>query len=160
VHVESGRQILTGIGERYHEHRKSLMVALWLGLTDMYNLFHSRDLSPEQVAKVCKKPAGVAQHGYQLILELRRLHRELDLAVRDAYGWEDLDLGHDFHEVETLPEGDRVRYTISPAARKVVLKRLLDLNHARAAEEKAAGVGKIKGARKKKAGEGTGELFG
>ena len=71
------------------------------------------------------------------MLELRRLHRELDIAVRDAYGWQDLDLGHDFHEVETLPENDRVRYTISPAARKEVLRRLLALNHQRAAEEKA-----------------------
>ena len=56
----------------------------------------------------------------------------LDLAVRDAYGWQDLDLEHDFHEVETLPENDRVRYTISPAARREVLKRLLAENHARA----------------------------
>ena len=30
--------------------------------------------------------------------------------------WQDLDLEHDFHEVETLPENDRVRYTISPSA--------------------------------------------
>jgi hypothetical protein len=84
-----------------------------------------------------------AECGYQGLLELRRLHRELDLAVRDAYGWQDpstgsgqaLDLGHDFHEVETLPENDRVRYTISPGARKEVLRRLLALNHGRSAEE-------------------------
>ena len=63
-----------------------------------------------------------AEAGYQGILELRRLHRELDEAIRAAYGWSDLDLGHDFHEVETLPENDRVRYTISPAARKEVLR--------------------------------------
>jgi len=41
-----------------------------------------------------------------------------DLAVRDAYGWQDLDLEHAFHEVETLPDNDRVRYTISLAARR------------------------------------------
>ena len=97
---------------------------------------------------------------------MRRLHRELDLAVRDAYGWQDLDLGHDFHEVETLPENDRVRYTIRPAARKEVLKRLLALNHERAAEEKvtAAAIGAgTKGKVKKIAdasGPGSGELFG
>ncbi|MFN5379264.1 MAG: hypothetical protein ACK5BQ_10930, partial [Ignavibacteria bacterium] len=72
------------------------------------------------------------------INELRRLHVELDIAVRDAYGWQDLPLDHDFYEVETLPENDRVRYTISPAARKELLKRLLELNHKRAAEEAAA----------------------
>src|SRR5260370_25987847 len=71
-----------------------------------------------KVAKVSKKPAAVAESGFDGLLKLRQLHRELDLAVRDAYGWHDLDLGHDFHEVETLPENDRVRYTISPAARK------------------------------------------
>ena len=43
------------------------------------------------------------------------LSNMVDLAVRDAYDWQDFDLEHDFHEVETLPENDRVRYTISPA---------------------------------------------
>jgi hypothetical protein len=49
--------------------------------------------------------------------------------VLKAYGWEDIDLTHDFYEVDYLPENDRVRYTISPDARKEVLKRLLKLNH-------------------------------
>ncbi|NQW46419.1 MAG: N-6 DNA methylase, partial [Planctomycetes bacterium] len=35
---------LADIGERYHEHRRQLMLSLWLGLTDAYNLFHSREL--------------------------------------------------------------------------------------------------------------------
>jgi hypothetical protein len=125
-------------GEGHHEYRYALMRKLWLGLTDVYNLFHTRDLTAEKVAKVSKKSAAEAQSGYDGILELRRLHVELDTAVRDAYGWQDLDLGHDFHEVETLPENDRVRYTISPAARKELLKRLLALNHQRAEEEKRA----------------------
>ena len=119
---------LAAIGERYHEHRRQLMLKLWLGLTDIYNLFHDRDLSPALVAKDSKKPADIAEQGYQGLLELRRLHVALDLAVRDAYGWHDLELGHDFVEVETLPEDDRVRYTISPAARKEVLTRLLQEN--------------------------------
>lgn len=69
---------------------------------------------------------------YQGILEL---HRQLDESIRDAYGWADLDLGHDFHEIDTLPENDRVRHSISPTARKEVLKRLLALNHERAKTE-------------------------
>jgi hypothetical protein len=128
-------QALAIIGEQYHEHRRALMLQLWLGLTDIYNLFHTRDLTPEKVAKVSKKPLAEAQTGYAGILELRRLHVELDTAIRDAYGWQDLELGHDFHEIETLPESDRVRYTISPAARKELLKRLLTENHRRAAAE-------------------------
>lgn len=140
---------LVQAGEAYHEYRRRLMRDLWLGLTDIYNLFHARDLNPELVAKVSKKPADVARAGFDGLLELRRLHVELDNAVRDAYGWSDLNLGHDFVEVETLPENDRVRYTISPAARKEVLKRLLALNHQRAKEEAAkAPAAKVKGSKK------------
>lgn len=129
------------VGERYHEHRKSLMLSLWLGLTDVYNLFHARDLTPTKVAKVSKKSAEEAARGYEGLLELRRLHVELDQAIRDAYGWQNLPLDHGFYEVETLAENDRVRYTISPAARKEVLHRLLRLNHERAAEEEDASPG-------------------
>ena len=53
----------------------------------------------------------------------------MDKAVLKAYGWEDIDFAHDFYEVGYLSENDRVRYTISPDARKEVLKRLLKLNH-------------------------------
>lgn len=76
--------------------------------------------------------------GYKHILELRDLHRAFDEAIRNAYGWTDLNLGHDFHELETLPENDRVRFTMSPDARKEVLHRLLALNHQRAATEQEA----------------------
>ena len=126
---------LAELGEFYHAHRKKLMRSLWLGLTKIYNLFHTQDLSPEMVEKVSKKDADTAVSGSEALLELRRLHVSIDLAVRDAYGWEDLDLEHDFHEVETLPENDRVRYTISTAARREVLKRLLAENHIRTKTE-------------------------
>lgn len=135
---------LEAIGERYHKHRRVLMHSLWLGLTDIYNFFHSRDLTPERIAKVSKKSLADAEAGFQGTLELRRLHQELDFSIRDAYGWQELDLGHGFHEIETLPENDRVRYTISSTARKEVLKRLLALNHQRAAEQAATVPAKAK----------------
>ena len=122
---------LAEFGESYHAHRKALMQSLWLGLTEVYNLFHTHDLSLEIVAKVSKKNDYIAIVGFEALLELRRLHVELDLAVRDAYGWHDLNLEHGFHDVETLPENDRVRYTISYTARREVLKRLLAENHVR-----------------------------
>lgn len=106
------------------------------------------------------KVSEEGQTGYQGLLELRRLHVELDTAIRDANGWQDL--GNDFHEVETLPEIDRVRYTISPAARKEVLKRLLAENHRRAAKQATstpAAKSKFKRARKSQANEGQGDLF-
>ena len=98
---------LAKLGERYHAHRKALMQSLGLGLTKIYNLFHDRDLSPETVARVSKRNPDTVALGFEALLELRRLHVALDIAVRDAYGWHDLDLEHDFHEVETLPENDR-----------------------------------------------------
>ena len=112
-------------------------------------------------AKVSKKSLEEAEAGYQGILELRNLHRQLDNAIRDAYDWSDLDLGHDFHEVETLAENDRVRYTIIPTARKEILKRLLALNHQRAAEQAAAKPPKTttKRTRKAKKDERQGSLF-
>lgn len=126
---------LAEIGERYHEHRKALMLSLWLGLTKIYNLFHDPELTPEVVAKVSKKDLNIATAGYESLLKLRDLHIQMDTAVRDAYGWQDLDLEHGFHEVETLPENDRTRHTISPKARRETLKRLLEENHRRAAEQ-------------------------
>lgn len=160
---EVGCGTLRMVGERYHEHRASLMKNLWLGLTDIYNLFHTRDLTPAEVARVSKKSPPEAEASYQGILELRRLHRELDLAIRDAYRWTDLDLGHEFHEVETLPENDRIRYTISPSARKEILKRLLAENHRRAAAEAAktelAVSGKKTRARMPEVALVNGELF-
>ena len=123
---------LAGLGERYHAHRKALMQTLWLGLTKIYKLFHARDLSRDMVRQVSKKDAVTAAAGFDALIELRRLHVALDLEVRDAYGWQDLDLEHGFHEVETLPDIDHVRYTISPAARREVVKRLLAENHTRA----------------------------
>lgn len=154
--LQTAHEALAIIGERYHEHRHSLMRSLWLGLTDIYNLFHSRELESDLkdyfAARAKRDPRGLSiptEHRERTLaftydealaglLELRRLHGALDNAVRDAYGWQSLDLQHDFYEVETLPENDRVRYTISPVARKEVLKRLLALNHERAKGEQAA----------------------
>ncbi len=68
---------LAEIGERYHEHRRALMLRLWLGLTNIYNLFHSPDLTPAIVAKVSKKSEDEAEEGYRGYLELRRLHCEI-----------------------------------------------------------------------------------
>lgn len=168
------RDALQRIGESYHHERRELMLSLWLGLTDIYNLFHSREIEADMkahfAARVKKDPRGLSipiEHRERALaftcnqaigglLELRRLHVALDNAVRDAYGWQSLDLQHDFYEVDTLPENDRVRYTISPTTRKEVLKRLLALNHERAkAEQAAAAPAVAKPARAKRAAVAT-----
>ena len=60
---------------------------------------------------------------------------EMDRAVAAAYGWEDLELGHGFHET---PQG--VRFTIDRDVRWEVLDRLLTLNHERYAKEVRQGL--------------------
>ena len=45
----------------------------------------------------------------------RDLHVEMDVAVAAAYGWDDLDLGHGFHET-----AQGVRYTISESGIVVI----------------------------------------
>lgn len=56
----------------YHQFRARLMVANNEGLTTIYNRFHD----PEETSKG--------------ILELRRLHSDMDQAVLNAYGWSDV----------------------------------------------------------------------
>ncbi len=66
------------------------------------------------------------------------------LSAWHPYGWEDLDLRHGFHVTK-----QGLRYTISEAARREVLGRLLKLNHERYAEEETMGL-HGKGAKKGK----------
>ena len=55
----------------------------------------------------------------------------MDRAILACYGWQDLDPGHGFHQNER----GQTRYTISPAARREVVRRLLELNLEVAAKE-------------------------
>lgn len=138
--------VLAAIGETYHEHRRALMRDLWLGLTDLYNLFHDPALTPELVTESLGDRATITgNEGFTRLQRLRDLHRELDQTVLTAYGWHTasdfgppLALGHNFHAVEFLPENDRIRLTLHPEARREVLARLLKLNHQRAAQAEQA----------------------
>jgi len=105
------------VGGQYHEHRRQVMLARNLGLTKLYNLFH---------AAACQDAD---------IVRLRQLHAEMDHAILACYGWTDLDPGHGFHENER----GQARYTMSPAARREILRRLLDLNLKMADGERAGG---------------------
>ncbi|GAB4304686.1 MAG: N-6 DNA methylase [Oscillatoriaceae cyanobacterium] len=64
---------LETIGQSYYEYRAELMVRNNQGLTDTYNRFHDpNETDPD-------------------ILKLRELHEQMDRAVLQAYGWEDID---------------------------------------------------------------------
>jgi hypothetical protein len=136
---------MTCLGESYHNNRRQLMVARQEGLTKTYNRFHDSS----EVATDIQK--------------LRDLHVEMDQAVAAAYGWDDLELGHGFHETK-----QGIRFTISEPVRREVLQRLLKLNHERYAEEVKQGLhGKTKpspgkaamGSRKKAAAASGPGLF-
>ncbi len=105
------------IGEQYHEQRNTTMQARQEGLTKTYNRFHDPNESAAE------------------IIELRSLHVKMDQAVAASYGWDNLDLGHGFHVTK-----QGIHFTISEAARREVLDRLLALNQQRYAEEVAAGL--------------------
>ena len=104
-------------GEKYHQHRSQMILDRQEGLTKTYNRFHDPDDGSTDIQK------------------LRDLHVEMDKAVAAAYGWNDLDLGHGFHETK-----QGLRFTISEPARREVLQRLLKLNHQRHAEEVKQGL--------------------
>jgi hypothetical protein len=117
--VEGGNMSheLEKTGKKYENLRTRFMQEKESSLTVTYNKFHD----PDEIISE--------------IIELHHLQIAMDLAVGAAYGWQDIDLGHGFHETK-----QGIRFTISEAARREVLDRLLALNHQRYAEEVAAGL--------------------
>ncbi|MCK9879153.1 hypothetical protein MXD59_25950, partial [Frankia sp. Ag45/Mut15] len=119
---------LRNLGERLEKSRQRIMLSRQIGLTKAYGLAFD---------SACKEAD---------VIDLREIHKMIDYAAIRAYGWDDMierGLDHGFH-----PAGKYTRYTIGPWAQREVLDRLLELNHARYAEEVAAGLHE-KGAKKK-----------
>ncbi|MFI7080624.1 Eco57I restriction-modification methylase domain-containing protein [Micromonospora sp. NPDC049903] len=111
---------LQNLGEHLDAYRRNVMLSRQVGLTANYN----RVFDP-----ACQDDD---------IVELRRIHRHIDVEVCRAYGWNDLlasGLDHGFHKA-----GAYTRYTIGPAIQREILDRLLELNHQRHAEEVAVGL--------------------
>jgi hypothetical protein len=90
------------------QHRRPMMLSRNEGLTKTYNRVHD----PKETASE--------------VVTLRQLHVELDFAVAAAYGWQDLNLDHDFYET---PQGRR--FTLGPSVRTEILNRLSELNQER-----------------------------
>ncbi|WP_016907653.1 Eco57I restriction-modification methylase domain-containing protein, partial [Streptomyces xiaopingdaonensis] len=113
---------LRAAGTRLDAHRRELMLRRNIGLTATYNLVHDEACTDEDIA------------------ELRSIHRDIDLATAEAYGWDDLlggerGLEHGFH-----PTDQGTRYTIGLVPRTEVLDRLRELNHQKYADEVALGL--------------------
>jgi len=120
---------LKAISERYYLFRKDVQASSQIGLTKIYNLFHSKDLSIDQVSRITKQEEVASEKIYSDIIMLRDIHTQLDRAVIESYDWGDLCLQHNFYPLDYLPENDRIRFTIHPEAQREVLKRLFKLNH-------------------------------
>jgi hypothetical protein len=124
---------VSDLGGELNVHRSALMLERHEGLTKTYNRLHDAEEQADD------------------IIRLRDLHVSLDHAVRDAYGWSDLELGHGFHETRF-----GTRFTFAPVPRQEVLDRLLELNHERYAEEVRHGLhGKSKAKRLRSAPAGA-----
>jgi hypothetical protein len=121
------------LGGSLNAHRSALMLDRQEGLTKTYNRVHD--------------PGEFADD----IVRLRELHVGLDHEVCNAYGWTDLELDHAFQETKF-----GTRFTFAPVPRQEVVDRLLELNHARYAEEVRQGLhGKPKAKRSKAAPAGA-----
>ena len=122
---------LEEIGERLYEARASYMLDTDQGLTKTYN--HLKDATCTDAS----------------IVELRRLHEEMDRAVLAAYGW-DVDV-----PPYTTPVTEDEKRRLE-AFEDDIVDRLFVLNAERAHEEELLGVGasakKTKGRSAKKAG--------
>jgi hypothetical protein len=106
-------------GDRLDVFRRDLMLSRQAGLTATYNMVNDPGNSDEDIA------------------ELRRIHMAIDEAVCRAYGWDDLigKLDHGHHAVAR-----ETRFTVGPAVQREFVDRLLELNHARYAEEVEKGL--------------------
>ena len=103
---------LEAAGREYYEFRAALMQDLWLGLTEIYNLFHSPDdealarlealfkkrtvnsewraaenVPPDRSPLTAYRSPDAALQG---VRRLRTLHAAMDTAVLTAYCWTDL----------------------------------------------------------------------
>ncbi|MBD3386396.1 restriction endonuclease [candidate division KSB1 bacterium] len=106
------QNLLDDIGNRYHQHRKILMLSIQLGLTKTYNQFHNvdlpviadlqhiKDMTLADIEKQYGKSTALLwkhlektpetcsfAEAVKGIVKLRALHREMDEAVLAAYGW-------------------------------------------------------------------------
>lgn len=105
---EASDPVLDAIGQVYFDHRAAICESRQAGFTAIYNLVHSSDETSEDV------------------IRFRQLIGQLDRAVIDSYGWQDIELNHAFFETKRGP-----RYGVDGPSRSEILKRLTVLNRER-----------------------------
>lgn len=108
---------LLDTAREWSEERESIAVCRRIGLTQIYNLVHNSAVVSDDIQR------------------FREAQRSLDITMAQLYGWSDLPINHGFNQTR-----HGIRWTIAPATQLEVLNRLLELNHARHAEEVARGL--------------------
>lgn len=139
--IEEGelKQRIRDLGERLDLHRKRQQeLHPGLTLTGMYNVLEKLRTGDPLTAK------EKTIHDQGLVSLLKQIHDELDEAVLEAYGWQDLkEAPHscgagecaDIEKREALPNDPP--FTSRQECRgSILLTRLVALNHQRAADEK------------------------
>ncbi len=130
------KERIRGLGEKLDAHRKERQgLHPGLTLTGMYNVLEK--LRRGEV--LSDKERKIHEDG--LVSILKQIHDDLDAAVFEAYGWQDL-LGRQGGAAFRCPisreemAGDVGQQNAAPPCEEELLTRLVALNHERAAEEK------------------------
>lgn len=108
----------TQTGFKYYQCRYEISENRSISLSTIHNLINLKD---------CQDPS---------ISILRSLQIELDKSILKCYGWEDIDLEHDFYPNDRK----KIRFMPSPAAQREIFTRLIALNQEIAAQEAAQGL--------------------
>lgn len=116
--VESQKRASEQEGQAFYEYRQSIMQQRQLGLTKTYNLFNNPGCQDEEIQ------------------QMRLLQTRMDCSILACYGWEDIDLQHDFYPNDRK----KIRFMPSPAAQREIFTRLVALNQEIVAQEVAQGL--------------------
>ncbi|MBS3909268.1 MAG: hypothetical protein KGZ93_06535 [Actinobacteria bacterium] len=105
-------------GKNFYNYRQQIMQQRILGLTKIYNLFNNPKVNDGDIQYI------------------RNLQIDMDNSVIACYGWEDINLQHDFYPNDRK----KIRFMPSPAAQREIFTRLVALNQEIAAQEAAQGL--------------------
>jgi len=105
-------------GRKFYEYRQKVTQKRQIGLTKLNNLFNDPTCMEEDIKII------------------RELLIDLDKSILACYGWEGIDLQHDFYPNDRK----KIRFIPSPAAQREIFTRLVALNQEIAAQEAAQGV--------------------
>lgn len=115
---ENQKMVSEQEGQDFYKYRQQIMQQRQLGLTKLYNLFNNPDYQDKDIQ------------------QMRVLQTRMDRSILACYGWEDIDLQHEFYPNDRK----KIRFMPSLAAQREIFIRLVALNQEIAAHEAAQGL--------------------